>query len=107
MIFVSSKIASVTMNLPFLSAMILSMVTGSLGLNSVITPRLWVEPWLAKIWPPHSLSQNLIVCVEEYVSWRKLHQNFVDAESCLRLEDMFNPLTFRVVTLSDIYTIIQ
>ena len=74
--FVSSNIASVTMNLPFLLVVILSMITGSLGLSSVFTPRLWVEPLLAKIWPPHSLSQNLIVCVEEYVCWRKITSKF-------------------------------
>ena len=52
-------------------------------MNNIITPRLCVEPWQAKIFPPHSDSHKLIVCGEEYVSCRKITSDF-----CWRLIDL-------------------
>ena len=45
----------------------LSSNTFILGLKRIITPRLWLEPWLSTMFPPHSASQ-----IELYSLWARV-----------------------------------
>ena len=54
--------------LPLLSVMHFSTLQSSFGLMSIITPLLFVEPWLKKILPPHSADQVSALGLELCVS---------------------------------------
>ena len=96
---------SLQMYLLFLSDMIFSMVTLSFGLKRIITPRLWLEPWLSIILPPHSACHALLFWAEEYVSCKNITSDFcwyIHRNTCSRLVVLFNPLMFNDKILSSI-----
>ena len=64
------KRISAMMYLPSLSAITFSILQSNFGFIKIITPLLFVEPWLKSAFPPHSASQVMALSLELYVSWR-------------------------------------
>ena len=82
----------------FLSERMFSIVTSSRGLDmyNIISPRLCVDPRLAKNFPPHLDSHKFIVCMEEYVS--RLEEKGKELEDKQKID--FQAEKFRRVTRS-------
>ena len=92
----SSKATSKIINLPLLSKIhSVSTLQSSFGFMSIITPLLFVVPWLKKTLPPHSADHASALSFELCVSWRTVKCTFwlwIHLKTDRRFIDLLRPL---------------
>ena len=91
----SSSVTSKIINLPLLSKIHFSTLQSSFGFMSIITPLLFVVPWLKRTLPPHSADHASALSFELCVSWRNVKCTFwlwIHLKTDRRFIDLLRPL---------------
>ena len=91
----SSSATSKIINLPVLSKIHFSTLESGFGFMRIISPWLFVVPWLKKTLPPHSADHASALSFELWVSWRNVKCTFwlwIYLKTDQRFIDLLRPL---------------